>query len=69
MRKVKALSWLAGGSPRGCNVGIFLRDEAVARAAALFVDREAQIMSYDIELVKEGLLSFAFGRTYGIKAV
>ena len=30
------LSRLAGGNPHGCNVGIFLGDEAVARAAALF---------------------------------
>ena len=37
MRKVKALSRLAGGNPRGCNVGIFLGDEAAARAVALFV--------------------------------
>ena len=32
---VKALSRLAGGNPRGCNVGI--RNGAVAEAAALFV--------------------------------
>ena len=36
VRKVKVLSRLAGGNPHGCNVGIFLGDEAVARAAALF---------------------------------
>ena len=39
MRKVKALSWLAGGKPRGCNVGIYLEDDgAVAKATALFVE-------------------------------
>ena len=43
MRKVKALSRLAGGNPHGCNVGIFLSDEAVARAAALFVSLRFQI--------------------------
>ena len=38
-RKVKALSRLAGGNPRGCNVGIYiLDDEAVAKATALFAD-------------------------------
>lgn len=38
MEKVKALSWLAGGNPHGCNVGIYMKeDEAVVRAAALFV--------------------------------
>lgn len=34
MKKVEVLSWLAGGNPRGCNVGIY-RDGAVAKAAAL----------------------------------
>ena len=33
--KVKAISWLAGGNPRGCNVGIILDDGAVAKATAL----------------------------------
>lgn len=32
---VKAISWLAGGNPRGCNVGIILDDGAVAKATAL----------------------------------
>ena len=40
-RKVKAVSRLAGGKPRGCNVGIYdKKDRAVAKATALFVDWE-----------------------------
>ena len=35
--KVKAISWLAGGNPRGCNVGIIYDDGAVAKATALFI--------------------------------
>ena len=36
--KVKALSRLAGGKPRGCNVGVYDKEEeAVAKAAALFI--------------------------------
>ena len=35
--KVKALSRLAGGKPRGCNVGVYKKDGAVAKAAALFI--------------------------------
>jgi len=32
---------LAGGNPHGCNVGIFLNEtKAVAKAAALFVEKE-----------------------------
>ncbi len=43
--KVKALSRLAGENPRGCNVGIYLKvDEAVAKAAALFVDLMSQFV-------------------------
>ena len=38
MKKVEALSRLAGGNPRGCNVG-FYRDEAVAKAAALVMGK------------------------------
>lgn len=38
MKKVNAISRLAGGNPHGCNVGIFFNDDgAVAKAAALFV--------------------------------
>ena len=37
MRKVRALSRLAGGKPRGCNVGIYENEEAVAKAAAFIL--------------------------------
>ena len=41
MEKVRAISRLAGGNPHGCNVGIFLNEtKAVAKAAALFVEKE-----------------------------
>ena len=32
--KVKAASRLAGGKPRGCDVGIYENDKAVAKATA-----------------------------------
>lgn len=35
--KVKAVSRLAGGKPRGCNVGIYENEEAVAKAAAFIL--------------------------------
>ncbi len=35
--KVKAVSRLAGGKPRGCNVGIYKNEEAVAKAAAFIL--------------------------------
>ena len=35
--KVKAVSRLAGGKPRGCDVGIYENDGAVAKAAAFIL--------------------------------
>lgn len=35
--KVKAASRLAGGKPRGCDVGIYENDKAVAKAAAFIL--------------------------------
>ena len=37
MKKVRAVSRLAGGNPHGCDVGIYENEEAVAKAAAFIL--------------------------------